>query len=173
MASGPHYVIWSCARALRITPSVGRSMIKWDHTKTKILFSVRHAPFWDTGFVESAMPPLTLKDGNLLFFYGAKISSFRHVIPKTEYLPRQARDKHRESSTRLKRVSHTFRSDSVGPWNGTSGFQPGWAVLSSKDPSIVLARASVPPLPYTLPWEAGVRPAWPCNTRHVSNLGGE
>ena len=35
----------------------------------------------------------------------------------------------------------------------------------------MLARASVPPLPYTLPWEAGVRP-WPCNRLHVSNLGG-
>jgi len=45
-------------------------------------------------------------------------------------------------------------------------------VLSGTDPTVVLARASVPPLPYTLPWEAGVRPTWPCNTRHVSNLGG-
>ena len=68
MASGPHYVIWSCASALRITPSVGRSMVRWDYNKTKVLFTVRKAPFWDTGFVESAMPPLTLSDGNLLFF---------------------------------------------------------------------------------------------------------
>ena len=62
--------------------------------------------------------------------------------------------------------------DSVGPWNGTSGFQPGWAILDGKDPTIVLARATVPILPYVLPWEAGDRPTWPCNTRHVSNLGG-
>jgi predicted GH43/DUF377 family glycosyl hydrolase len=133
MPSGPHYVIWGCASALRITPSVGRSMLRWDYNKSKVLLSVRKAPFWDTGFVESAMPPLMLKDGNLLFFY-----------------------------------------DSVGPWNGTStlSFQPGWAVLSGKDPSVVLARASVPPLPNTLPWEAGARPTWPCNRLHVSNLGG-
>ena len=131
MPSGPHYVIWSCARALRITPSIGRSMLRWDYNKSKVLFSVREAPYWDTGFVESAMPPLTLKDGNLLFFY-----------------------------------------DSVGPWNSTSGFQPGWVVLSGKDPSVVLARAAVPPLPYTMPWEAGLRPTWPCNTPHVSNMGG-
>ena len=129
--TGPHWVIWSCAWALRITPSVGRSMLKWDYNKTRVLFTVRKAPFWDTGFVESAMPPLTLKDGNLLFFY-----------------------------------------DSIGQWNGTTGFQPGWVVLSGKDPSVVLARASVPILPYTLPWEAGVRPSWPCNRLRVSNLGG-
>ena len=130
-APGPHFLIWSCARALRITPSVGRSMVEWDGNRTEILFQVRKPPYWDTGFVESAMPPLKLSDGNLLFFY-----------------------------------------DSVGPWNGTSGFQPGWAVLSGTDPTQVLARAEVPPLPYVLPWEAGVRPQWPCNTRHVSNLGG-
>ena len=62
--------------------------------------------------------------------------------------------------------------DSVGPWNGTSGFQPGWVILDGKDPTTVLARATVPILPYVLPWEAGDRPKWPCNTRHVSNLGG-
>jgi predicted GH43/DUF377 family glycosyl hydrolase len=131
MPAGPHYVIWGCARALRITPSVGRSMLQWDYQKSKLLFSVRPKPYWDGGFVESAMPPLTLSDGNMIFFY-----------------------------------------DSVGPWNGTSGFQPGWAILNGSDPTQVLARASVPPLPYVLPWEAGVRPQWPCNTRHVSNLGG-
>jgi predicted GH43/DUF377 family glycosyl hydrolase len=130
-APGPHFLIWSCASALRITPSIGRSTVQWAANQTKILFTVRKHPFWDTGFVESAMPPLKLSDGNLLFFY-----------------------------------------DSVGPWNGTSGFQPGWAVLSGQDPSVVLARASVPPLPYTLPWEKGLRPTWPCNTKHVSNLGG-
>ena len=159
-------MIWGCAYALRITPSVGRNMLQWDYNKTKVLLTVRKAPFWDSGFVESSMPPLTLKDGNLLFFY-----------------------------------------DSIGEWNGTTGFQPGWAVLSGaesaflslfmqkrsihqdrlgtnigklrgravftgKDPSVVLARASVPPLPYTLPWEAGVRPTWPCNRQYVSNLGG-
>lgn len=95
-----------------------------------MLFGVRAAPFWDTGFVESAMPPLRLNDGNLLFFY-----------------------------------------DSVGPWNGTSGFQPGWVVLSGQDPTQVLDRAVVPPLPYTLDWEAGRKP-WPCNTKNVANLGG-
>jgi hypothetical protein len=82
-------VIWGCAYALRITPSVGRNMLQWDYNKTKVLLTVRKAPFWDSGFVESSMPPLTLKDGNLLFFY-----------------------------------------DSIGEWNGTTGFQPGWAVLS-------------------------------------------
>ena len=45
-------------------------------------------------------------------------------------------------------------------------------MLSGTDPTLVLARAAVPPLPYTQPWEAGIRPQWPCNTRHVSNLGG-
>lgn len=65
-----------------------------------------------------------------------------------------------------------FFYDSVGPWNGTGGFQPGWAVLSGSDPTQVLARAEVPPLPYVLPWEAGTRPHWPCNTRNVANLGG-
>ena len=54
MASGPHYVIWSCASALRITPSVGRSMLRWDYNKTKVLFTVRKAPFWDTA---SSSPP--------------------------------------------------------------------------------------------------------------------
>ena len=110
---------------------MGRSLLNWDVNKTEVLFSVRKAPYWDTGFVESAMPPLTLSDGNLLFFY-----------------------------------------DSVGPWNGTSGFQPGWAVLDGRDPRTVLARAERPPMPYTLDWEKGTRPDWPCNTRHVTNLGG-
>jgi len=131
MESGPHFLIWSCAKKLRITPSLGRSTVQWDANKTQVLFGVRGAPYWDTGFVESAMPPLKLSDGNLLFFY-----------------------------------------DSVGPWNGTGGFQPGWAVLSGADPTRVLARAQVPPLPYTLPWEVGTRPLWPCNTRNVANLGG-
>ena len=27
-APGPHYMIWSCATALRITPSIGRSMVR-------------------------------------------------------------------------------------------------------------------------------------------------
>ena len=82
------------------------------------------------GFVESAMPPLALSDGNLLFFY-----------------------------------------NSVGGWNGMSGFQPGWVVLDGTDPTQVLARSVVPPMPYTLPWEHGVTP-WKCNTANVANLGG-
>lgn len=129
-APGPHFVIWGCDISLRITPSVGRSLLTWDYNKTKVLLSVRSSPFWDTGFVESAMPPLLLSSGDLLFFY-----------------------------------------DSTGPWNGTSGYQPGWAVLSGADPTRVLARAAVPPLPWLLPWEQGLRP-WPCNTPFVTNLGG-
>ena len=43
--------------------------VKWNANKTEILFGTRKAPYWDTGFVESAMPPLKLSDGNLLFFY--------------------------------------------------------------------------------------------------------
>ena len=115
---------------MRITPSVGRSLINWDDSKTQDLFFVRKAPFWDTGFVESAMPPLTLSDGNLLFFY-----------------------------------------NSVGGWDGMGGFQPGWVVLSGNDPTKVLARSVVPPMPYTLPWEHGTTP-WKCNTANVANLGG-
>eukprot|EP00729_Bicosta_minor_P002293 gene2293-13923_t len=115
---GPHYLLW------------GRSLINWDDSKTQDLFFVRKAPFWDTGFVESAMPPLTLSDGNLLFFY-----------------------------------------NSVGGWDGMGGFQPGWVVLSGNDPTKVLARSVVPPMPYTLPWEHGTTP-WKCNTANVANLGG-
>lgn len=130
MPSGSHYVIWGCARELRITPSIGRSLFKWDSSKTKVLFGVRKAPLFDTGFVESAMPPLVLSNGNLLFFH-----------------------------------------DSVGTWNKMGGFQSGWVVLSGKDPTVVLARSSVPPLPYTLPWMKGVKP-WSCNVANVANLGG-
>ena len=130
-APGEHFVIWGCDRELRITPSIGRSLLHWDFNKSSTLLAVRKAPvYWDTGFVESAMPPLTLSTGDLLFFY-----------------------------------------DSLGPWNGTSGFQPGWAVLSGKDPTQVIARAETPPMPYVLPWEKGTAP-WPCNVAHVSNLGG-
>jgi hypothetical protein len=55
-APGPHFLIWSCAKKLRITPSIGRSTVRWAANKTKILLTVRTGPFWDTGFVESAMP---------------------------------------------------------------------------------------------------------------------
>ena len=44
-------------------------------------------------------------------------------------------------------------------------------MLNGQDPTHILARATQPPLPYTLPWEAGNFP-WPDNTPHVSNLGG-
>lgn len=67
--TGPHYIIWGCAHELRIAPSIGRSLFKWDSSKAKPLFGVRKAPYFDTGFVESAMPPLVLSDGNLLFFH--------------------------------------------------------------------------------------------------------
>jgi predicted GH43/DUF377 family glycosyl hydrolase len=130
MPTGSHYVIWGCAKELRITPSVGRSLFTWDANKTKPLFGVRKPPFFDTGFVESAMPPLVLSDGNLLFFH-----------------------------------------NSVGSWDKMGGFQAGWVVLSGSDPTKVLARSSVPPLPYTLPWERGVEP-WSCNVANVANLGG-
>lgn len=49
MASGPHYLIWSCAKKLRITPSIGRSTVRWDANKTTVLFGVRRSPYWDTG----------------------------------------------------------------------------------------------------------------------------
>lgn len=39
------------------------------------------------------------------------------------------------------------------------------------DPTKVLARAPVPPLPYVLPWELGVA-LWSCNVANVANLGG-
>ena len=115
---------------LKITPSIGRSLLTWNYSASQDLFGVRKEPYWDTTFVESAMPPLSLSNGDLLFFH-----------------------------------------DSMGGWNGTGGFQPGWVVLSGDDPTKVLARASVPPMPYTLPWEIGTAP-WPCNTPHVTNLGG-
>jgi hypothetical protein len=65
----PHYVIWGCSGTLRITPTVGRDLTAWNFNATKDLLSTRSSPFWDTEFVESAMPPLPLSDGNLLFFY--------------------------------------------------------------------------------------------------------
>lgn len=49
MPSGPHFLIWSCAKMLRITPSIGRSTVKWDANKTTLLFGVRRPPYWDTG----------------------------------------------------------------------------------------------------------------------------
>eukprot|EP00966_Prymnesium_polylepis_P156851 3624139-Prymnesium_polylepis.1 len=64
-----------------------------------------------------------------------------------------------------------FFYNSLGTWNGTNGFQPGWVVLSGRDPRRVLQRAQVPPMPYTLPWERGDTP-WECNVPLVTNLGG-
>ena len=66
---GPHYVIWGCATSLHITPSVGRNLTLWDYAASEVLLTRRAAPYWDTGFVESAMPPLKLSTGDLLFFY--------------------------------------------------------------------------------------------------------
>ena len=133
--AGPHYVIWGCDGMLKITPSVifnnhTRSLIAWNYSASKNLFGVRKVPFWDTIFVESAMPPLKLSNGDLLFFY-----------------------------------------NSMGGYNSTGGFQPGWVVLSGDDPTTVLARSSVPPMMYSLDWEIGKAP-WPCNTPNVANLGG-
>ena len=70
-APSEHYVIWGCAHTMTITPSIGRDLLKWNHSASKVLFQTRHAPFWDTGFVESAMPPLPLATGDLLFFYNS------------------------------------------------------------------------------------------------------
>jgi hypothetical protein len=58
--------VFSCAQ---ITPSIGRNLTQWNYTASKDLFGVRKAPYWDTIFVESAMPPLTLSSGDLLFFH--------------------------------------------------------------------------------------------------------
>eukprot|EP00937_MAST-01D_sp_MAST-1D-sp2_P002513 g2513.t1 len=125
-----HLVIWGCARELRATPTTGRLLTRFNYSASTTVLSVRSAPYWDTGFVEAAMPPLPLATGDLLFFY-----------------------------------------DSVGSWAGHSGFQSGWAILSGEDPTRVLARSPAPPLPFVLPWEAGVAP-WPSNTPNVVNLGG-
>ena len=65
---GPHYLVWGCARTLQIAPSIGRSLLRWDFNRTKPLLSTR-AAYWDSQFVESAMPPLELSTGDLLFFY--------------------------------------------------------------------------------------------------------
>uniref|UniRef100_A0A7S3ANE2 Uncharacterized protein n=1 Tax=Haptolina ericina TaxID=156174 RepID=A0A7S3ANE2_9EUKA len=68
---------------------------------------------------------------------------------------------------------YLFFYDSLGVWNqtGETGFQPGWAVLNGSDPTQVLQRAQVPPMPFTLPWEKGI-PPWGCNVPLVTNLGG-
>jgi len=66
--AGPHYLIWGCARTLQVAPSIGRSLLRWDFNRTKPLLSTRAAS-WDSQFVESAMPPLELSTGDLLFFY--------------------------------------------------------------------------------------------------------
>ena len=130
-APSEHYLIWGCDKQLRITPTIGRDLLRWDYNRSQVLLSTRAAPFWDSSFVETAMPPLPLSTGDLLFFY-----------------------------------------NSLGHWNGETGFMPGWVVLSGTDPTQVLGRATTPPLPYTLPWEKGNVPPWTCNCPLVSNLGG-
>lgn len=130
-APSEHYLIWGCDKQLRITPSIGRDLLSWDYNRSQVLLSVRPAPFWDSAFVETAMPPLPLSTGDLLFFY-----------------------------------------NSLGHWNGETGYMPGWVILDGTDPTQVLSRATTPPLPYTHAWQKGNVPPWTCNVALVSNLGG-
>ena len=82
-ASSEHYIIWGCDRQLLITPSTNRDLLRWDYNRSNVLIATRRAPFWDSGFVEAAMPPLLLSTGDLLFFYDSLGSWNR----ETGYMP--------------------------------------------------------------------------------------
>ena len=59
-APSEHFLLWGCDKEVRITPSIGRDLLRWDYNSSKVLLSTRPSSFWDSGFVEAAMPPLPL-----------------------------------------------------------------------------------------------------------------